>query len=191
MSHLIPEATEVFSTSTITDNAIIRGDGGSRNIQQSIASIDDSGRLTLSQQPSFLAYLGTTATNKTGNGTSYTLGTDALTEVYDRGGDFNTNGTFTAPVTGLYDLTAQITITGATMATSFVISIVTTLRTYTSTFTRAILATDQSVMISCIADMTATNTATVTIVGSGEVADTDDIKGGAALETYFCGMLLA
>jgi hypothetical protein len=154
-------------------------------------SWDSSGRNTFPLQPSFLAYLATTATDKTGNAGSYTLGTDALTEVFDRGNNFNTNGTFTAPVTGLYDLKAQITITGTTIATSFVISIVTTARTYTSTFTRAAASTDQTVFIACLADMTATNTATVTIVASGEAGNTDDIKGGATLETYFCGTLVA
>lgn len=154
-------------------------------------SWDSAGRNTFPLQPSFLAYLATTATNKTGNGASYTLGTDALTEVFDRGNNFNTNGTFTAPATGLYDLKAQITITGTTIATTFVISIVTTARTYTSTFNRAAAATDQTVFIACLADMSATNTATVTIVATGEAGDTDDIKGGATLETYFCGTLVA
>ena len=153
--------------------------------------IDVAGQITNPLQPSFLAYLASSATNKTGNGTAYTLGTDALTEVYDRNADFNTNGTFTAPVTGIYDLRAQVTITGATIATTFVISIVTTARTYTKTFIKAAGSQDESVDISCLADMSATNTATVTITVSGEAADTDDIKGGAALETFFCGKLVA
>lgn len=143
-------------------------------------------------QPAFFAYLSTTATNKTGNGASYTLGADALTEVYDQGSNFNTNGTFTAPVTGIYDLRAQVTITGTTIATSFVISIVvagTSARTYINTFTRSAASTDQSVLISTLAKMTATDTATVTIVAAGEGGDTDDILGAATAQTYFCGTL--
>ncbi len=151
----------------------------------------DAGEVTLPLQPSFLAYLAATAIDKTGNGATYTLGTDALTEVYDRNSDFNVNGTFTAPVTGIYDLRAQVTVTGNTIATTFVISIVTTARTYTYTFTKAAGTETESVSISALADMTATNTATVTITVSGEAADTSDIKGGAALETYFCGTLVA
>ena len=150
-----------------------------------------AGEITYPLQPAFLAYLAGTAANKTGNGASYTIGTDALTEVFDRGADFNTNGTFTAPVTGIYDLRAQVTITGATVATTFTINIVTTARTYTYVFTRAAAATDQAVSISALADMTATNTATVTIVASGEAGDTDDILGGASAVTYFCGKLVA
>lgn len=154
-------------------------------------TLDSSNRVTMPAQPSFLAYLASTASNKTGNGTSYTLGTDALTEVYDRGNNFNTNGTFTAPITALYDLRAQVTLTGTTIATSFTLSIVTTARTYTTVFTRAAASTDQSVFISCLADMSATNTATVTIVAAGEAGDTDDILGSATLNTYFCGTLFA
>ena len=154
-------------------------------------SVSAAGAWTRPLQPAFLAYLSATAENKTGNGTAYTLGTDALTEVFDRGSNFNTNGTFTAPITGIYDLKAQVTITGATIATTFVISIVTTARTYTKTFIKAAGSQDESVEVSALCDMAATNTATVTITVTGEGADTDDIKGGAALETFFCGTLVA
>lgn len=152
-----------------------------------------AGQITMPLQPAFFAYLAATVTDKTGSGASYTLGTDALTEVYDRGNNFNTNGTFTAPVTGVYDLRAQITLTGLTIATSFVISVVisgTSARTYINTFTRAALATDQSVSISTLALMTATDTATVTIVASGEAGNTDDILGAATAQSYFCGTLV-
>lgn len=150
-----------------------------------------SGEINYPLQPTFLGYLGTTATNKTGNGAVYTIGTDALTEVFDQSSDFTTAGVFTAPVTGIYDLRAQVTVTGNTIATTFVISIVTTARTYTYTFTKAAGSQDESVAISALADMTATNTATVTITVSGEAGDTSDIKGGATLETFFCGHLVA
>ena len=156
-----------------------------------VGDVTAAGEWTYPTQPSFLGYLGGTATNKTGAGTAYTIGTDALTEVYDRGSDFTTAGVFTAPVTGVYDLRAQVTVTGNTVATTFVISIVTTARTYTHTFIKAAGAQDESVFISTLADMTATNTATVTITVTGEAGDTSDIKGGATLETYFCGTLVA
>jgi hypothetical protein len=156
-----------------------------------------SGNLTLvgnvlkTTNPAFLAYLAVTAGNKTGSGTSYTLGTDALTEVFDRGSNFNTNGTFTAPVTGLYDLHAQVTITGATIATTFIISIVATSRTAIYTFIKAAGSQDESVQISSLFDMTATDTAHVTIAVNGEAGDTADILGAASLQTFFCGSLIA
>lgn len=51
----------------------------------------------------FQFYLNTaTASNLTGDGTSYTLGTDALTQLFQTGSGMATNGNFTAPVTGVY-----------------------------------------------------------------------------------------
>lgn len=140
----------------------------------------------------FLAYLASTDSNVTGAGATYILGNvTALTEVFDLHGDFNTNGTFTAPVTGRYDLRSFIYITGTTIATSFVIQLVTSNRTYQSTFSRAALASDQTSMISTIADMDSADTATVKIIVSGEASDTDDVSGSSQLVTYFCGALCA
>lgn len=159
-------------------------------IQAGSGNVNLTGNVVKSTNSAFLGYLAASALNKTGDGTSYTLGTDALTAVYNRGSNFNTNGTYTAPVTGLYDLRSQITITGATIATTFVISIVTTARTYKYTFIKAAGSQDETVAVSALADMTAADTATVTIAVTGEAAATDDIKGGATLETYFCGCLV-
>jgi hypothetical protein len=66
-------------------------------------------------QCAFLAYLGTTDSNVTGNGETVVLGAgNALTEVYDQNGDFNTNGTFTAPVTGRYCFSAAVRLSDLT-----------------------------------------------------------------------------
>jgi hypothetical protein len=66
---------------------------------------------------SFLAYLGTTDTNSTGDGTQYTLGSvNALTKVYDLGSNLNTNGTFTAPYTGTYIFSGSVQISGMGVA---------------------------------------------------------------------------
>lgn len=154
-------------------------------------NINMAGNVLKSTNPAFLAYLAVTATNKTGTGTAYTIGTDALTEVFDRGSNFNTNGTFTAPVTGIYDLRAQVTITGATIATTFVITIVTTARNYIHTFIKAAGNQDESIYIAALCDMSATDTAHVTIAVTGEGADTDDILGAASSQTFFCGALVA
>lgn len=156
-----------------------------------VMSINTTGEITKPLNPAFLSYLASTATNKTGNGATYTLGTDALTEVYDRGNNASTAGVFTAPVTGIYDLRAQITVTGATIATTFVIALVTTARTYQKTFIKAAGSQDESIDISALCDMTATDTAHVNITVSGEAGDTDDILGGATLSTFFCGTLVA
>lgn len=152
-----------------------------------------AGEITMPLQPAFFAYLASTASNKTGNGTSYTLGTDALTEVYDQNGDFNTNGTFTAPVTGIYDLRAQVGFQGCTIAANFQINIVvsgTSARNYQNTFSRTASSLNQYVQISTLAKMTATDTAVITVLSTGEAADTDDITGASDSVTYFCGTLV-
>jgi hypothetical protein len=149
------------------------------------------GNVLKTTNPAFLGYLAATANNKTGDGTVYTLGTDALTEVYDRGSNFTTAGVFTAPVTGIYDLRAQVTVTGNTIATTFIISIVTTARSYIYTFIKAAGSQDESIAISALADMTATDTAHVTIAVNGEAGATSDILGAASSQTYFCGSLVA
>lgn len=74
-----------------------------------------AGERTLPLQPAFAAYLGTADTNVTGDGTVYTFGSgNALTEIFDRGGDFVTTGTFTAPITGIYILAFGLRFTNVT-----------------------------------------------------------------------------
>lgn len=175
----------VSGLATVNNGVLTTNSSGVPSISQT---------LVLPNQPAFFAYLAATANNKTGNGTSYTLGTDALTELYDLGSNFNTNGTFTAPITGIYDLRTQITITGTTVVTALtiVVSIVvagTSAKTYQQKFTRIGIAADQSVELSILAKMTATDTATTTIVVTGEAGDTDDILGQANPITFFTGKL--
>jgi hypothetical protein len=74
------------------------------------------GERTLPLQPSFLASINA-EDNVTGNATVHYVGsTTAMTEIIDRGSDFDpgdgagTNATFTAPITGLYFLTYTIGI---------------------------------------------------------------------------------
>jgi hypothetical protein len=61
----------------------------------------------------FSARMNTTAASVTGDGTQYTIVWD--TEVFDVGADFSST-TFTAPFTGLYQLNAHLTLTGAAAA---------------------------------------------------------------------------
>ena len=71
-----------------------------------------AGEITKPLQPAFLAN-GADGANVTGDGTVYVVGTSTpWTEIYDQNGDFNTNGTFTAPVTGKYFFSANILISG-------------------------------------------------------------------------------
>lgn len=179
------------SNSTVT----IGNSAGSTTVLMEAGSgnINLTGNVLKSTNPAFLAYLATTATAVTGNGATYVLGTDALTEVFDRGSNFNTNGTFTAPVTGLYLLQAGITVTNVTAANSFQIFLNTTARNYESILTKDTgTNADQSMYISVLCDMTANDTATVSIIVDGEGGDSDGIRGSASpVGTYFCGQLVA
>src|ERR1700759_69940 len=181
------------SVTTPEDDPFVIASGTSLGTNN-VMVLNGSGTITTPLQSAFLAYLGTTVPNVTGNSGVYTLGTTggtALTEIFDQHNDFNTNGTYTCPVTSRVDLRAAITVTGTTAATSFTLNIVTSNRTYSTIFTRSALAADQSNYLSVIADMDAADTATVNIVVTGEAGNTDDILGGSTLVTYFCGAIVA
>ncbi len=150
-----------------------------------------AGEVTMPLQPSFSAYLAAGVSNATGDGTNYVLGTDALTELYDVNGDFNTNGTFTAPVTGKYlftygvlaqdvvaTMTAQLTLTASGTPYTF--------GNYGTTVTGNMPLSDTRIVA-----MTAGDTATVTVnFGSG--TKTVDIYGsGGDPRTFFSGNLIS
>jgi len=74
-------------------------------------AFDETGAITKPLQPTFLCTKNGTASDVTGDATVYTIA--SWTEVADRNADFNnTSGVFTAPVTGLYLLTAEVYIQG-------------------------------------------------------------------------------
>lgn len=158
-----------------------------------VMSVSTTGEINYPLQPAFFGYLGAQVNDVTGTGTQFTLGTTtALTEVYDQNGDFNTNGTFTAPVTGRYALTAQASVIGCTVATTFTMRISTSNRLYTNTIARAAGTGQWTPMVTCFADMDAGDTATAIVFVSGEAGDTDDIFGHATdAYTYFSGYLIA
>lgn len=193
--HTVSALQTLITSSQAADTAvqITASDaaGGITLTATGTGNINMAGNVLKSTNPAFLGYLAATVNNKTGDGTTYTLGTDALTEVYDRGTNFTTAGVFTAPVTGIYDLRAQVDVSGCTIATGFTIAIVTTTRTYSYTFNKAAGSQSETVSISALCDMTATNTAHVNITVTGEAAATCEITGGATLQTYFCGALVA
>jgi len=154
-----------------------------------------AGERTMPLQPAFSAYLATDDTDVTGDGTVYTLGgATALTEVFDQGSDFNTNGTFTSPITGRYQLAFGIKIFDLTTShTTGKMQIVTSNRTYESNvfnFGAIKGGNDQTGMsMSVFADMDASDTATCTITISNGTKVVD-IDGHASATCFFHGFLV-
>lgn len=159
--------------------------------------IDASQRVTKPLQPAFLAYLGTTDSGVTGNNTTYTLGSgNALTEVFDQGGDFDVGGssaaTFTAPVAGRYMLTVKFAITNISNFSQAGVQIITSNRTYE--LLEAYVPTSQSSVareICILADMDAADTATYTIAVAGDGADNGNAIGASDMRNAVSGYLVA
>jgi hypothetical protein len=155
--------------------------------------IETTGAVTWPANVAFLSFLPTDVTNVTGQSGTYALGAGtALTEVFDQGSAITTGGTFTAPVTGRYDLRVNFTVIGTTIANKFNAALVTENRTYISTYSRAASNANQSWYIDGICDMDAADIATFQLAVTGEAADTDDIDGASGtLVTFVSGTLVA
>ncbi len=156
-----------------------------------------AGERTMPLQPAFLAYLGSSVSNTTGAGATWQLGTTtALTEVYDQNGDFNTNGTFTAPVTGRYFLTTTIRTGWSSLTPAMnngYLSITTSNRQYSyymEPYVNAANGSGGSFTLNVIADMDAADTAIATLTVNNGAGNTLQITGGSTLLTFFTGALI-
>lgn len=148
-----------------------------------------SGSVTYPLQPAFLATGGAQA-NVTGDGTVYTV--LFATEVVDRQGVYS-SPTFTAPVTGKWMISATIYLQQLAAAhTGCSANITTTSSTYAPIAVSAAIRDAnnnwQSCVVSALANMTASDTATVTVTvsGSTKVIDT----GTTNLLTNFSARLV-
>lgn len=173
--------------------------GTSANINTTTQSqfYTEEGKYVATGQPSFSA-IGAGAATVTGDGTVYTIGSTgtAWTEVYDRGGNFNTNGTFTAPTTNgqtnIYHFVASIGLTGINATNTGVVpQIVTSNRSYTG-FTIAPFPVSVGgalvLNFSCYADMEVGDTAVlqVAVFGAGKNVSVSTIS----TNTFFQGTLI-
>jgi len=146
--------------------------------------IDTDGQAINLEQPCFLVH-------PTSNQNNIAIDSDVTvvwgTEIVDQGANFATN-TFTAPVAGNYQLQVSMEMfTLDTAATNYQLRIVTSNRTYQLTVAPGTLAADggYQVMISCVADMDAADTAICVFRQDGGTQQTD-----MSTRSRFSGCLL-
>lgn len=146
--------------------------------------------VTMPSQPAFLGRLSAADNNVTGNSTVYTLGTNtAFTEIYDQNADFTLNpATFTAPVTGKYELSMNLRVTGGVADGLLTCQIVTSNRTIEGHSIIIVALSGPGTQVSIVTDMDAADTATFTVIGTSQVADVLDLLSGSLI-TYVCGYL--
>lgn len=152
-------------------------------------SVDSTGAATNAKQPAFRA-TNTLVSNVTGDGTAYTV--VFATEVFDQGSDFDGTSTFTAPVTGRYLLTVLVQVGGMTNTTvdQRQIELVTSNDVYVSLQDEGDYnGSKTSQAIAVIADLDASDTATVRVTNTGDTGG--KIHDIAAGEAHFSGILLA
>lgn len=149
------------------------------------------GKFKASQQPAFSAYLAADSLDQTGDGTTYQLGTNALTELFDIGSNFNTNGTFTAPVTGIYLFCYGTLLQQLVTANTVILTLVADGITYRYGNTGTSFTGNQPFSDSRIVQMTAGSTAVVTIQASGGTKTVDIYGGGSDPRTFFSGYQIA
>lgn len=143
-----------------------------------------------SGQPCFMAYSSSTQTDVTGDGSSVTIVFG--TERFDLDNNFDGTSTFTAPVTGKYLFNVSLLLQDLVVANTITVQLITTAETYVfGNFSGVPAAGNFAINFSVIADMTATDTATVQLnVGGGaKVTDVYGLAGDP--RTWFCGHLVA
>lgn len=154
--------------------------------------------VTRPSQPAFLSYLSAQDNAVTGAGTVFTVGSsNALSKIFDQNTDLNVNGTFTAPVTGVYQFHASVRGGASVASTNGYVSIVTSNRTYIHLSQNVIGVKSTgggwNGNVSPLTDMDAADTATYTITVTGEAGDIINIIGGGGgngSNTLFMGVLM-
>jgi len=149
--------------------------------------------ITASGSAAFQGYLTSNATDVVGGGTVYNITATAWTERFDVGSAFNaTNGTFTAPSTGKYLLSALILVGGVDTAHSYFQAYIVT-SNFTYRFDHAELDSGFSGTAcsqgSVVADMDASDTAYLRYTLTGSSTGTATINGGTG-GTFFSGSLI-
>lgn len=168
-------------------DSLIIGKGSALGTTTSMA-IDADGIITKPLQPAFLVNHSATQSNISNGGGHVAVALD--TEIFDQNADFASN-TFTAPVTGKYQLNLLLRVNALdTGANYYQIYIRTSNRDYYATHDPNYTAdlSYHQFSFGVLADMDANDTATISIVQSGGTSQTDVMGGG---DTSFSGYLVA
>ena len=141
---------------------------------------DATGAITKPLQPAFLAFASSMQSDLGVAGSRKDI--NFGTEIYDQNGDFASN-TFTAPVTGKYQLNANIRLNNLdTASTYYIIYLNTSNKKYFSIVASDAFSSDvgfHSFNVAVLADMDANDTAIVQFLQQGGTAQTD-VDGGAS-----------
>jgi hypothetical protein len=188
----VQAASAVFTGKVDLGSNLLVGNAGSTGI-----AISANGEVTMAAQPLAIAYQASTASNVTGDNTVYTLGTTVdLTEITDQNADFvGTTGTFTAPVTGSYLVSASVELSSIdTATTGYRLQIIASNRTgtyFTQNLTNSGTTTVNAMNIggAVIIDMDAADTFTIAVrvIGTNKIVDIS----GTGFDTQVGVMLLA
>ena len=129
-------------------------------------TIDNDGHVTMPSQPAFSAYTNAANTNIPTDASEITVAFGG--EYYDQNSDYNTSTyTFTAPVTGKYQLMTNIYVNDADMDAQYIrIRIATSNRNYDQLYDPRVFDTDPTrynFQSAVLADMDASETALIKI----------------------------
>jgi hypothetical protein len=185
LSSLFPQGVgNITADNDITDNKVLRGDGGAKKAQECTVVVSDDGEMTNTGQPCFSVQA---------SGTQLNLAIDESitvlfpTEIFDVGNNFASN-TFIAPVDGKYQLNPIIRMNQLDTAASYIyLRIITSNRHYTCLFDISKFSGDVSywsITLPVLADMDANDTAYFVFYQAGGEAQadiTDDSRFTGAL----------
>lgn len=161
------EVVTVTGGNSLTGESNLTFDGSTLTVT---GDISHSGNYTNTALPAFnVSHSG--STNITGDDTYYTVAWDA--EIFDQGNDFASN-TFTAPVTGRYQLNAHFFYAGVDTSVTFLqLRLNTSNRVYINQVSNTGNYFAETISVSVLADMDAADTATVICRAGGGTKTVD------------------
>ena len=160
------------------------------NNSTEVVIIDPDGHVTMPKQPAFSAITSAAITDVATDGSSNTV--KFGNQIFDQNGDFNdTTFTFTAPVTGKYQLNANVYMLNSDADCTYIrVQINTSNRNYSNVIDPEYSANrgEDTLNISALADMDASDTAIVVV---RQYEGTAQMDVPASINSNFSGYLVA